>query len=79
MPAKVNDWKEQTAFEREQWAKKRARIVKVARDEPDLSVAFLAERFGETVSAISKVLNEEGIRREPDNFAAYVHKRRRSA
>lgn len=72
----MNDWKEQTAFERAQWEVKRARIVKVAREEPDLRVECLVERFGEPRTTIQRVLSEENLPREKDWFDAYMRGRR---
>lgn len=65
--------------ERLAWEAKKERIVRVAKDEPDMPLCLLAERFGMTREAVHAVLLDAGIRREPDFFSDYINSRRRSA
>jgi hypothetical protein len=45
---------------------KESRIVHVARDNPDMTLELLAERFGETPRVIEYVLNKHGIDRSAE-------------
>ena len=61
--------REAAAFDREQRRFREERLQRVARDNPDLNLSLLAERFGTDESEISYVLSKAGMSREPDFFS----------
>lgn len=58
----------QAEFERLEREKYIARVVKAGRDNPTLSLAALAERFGDAEHSISRILNEHKVKRENDDL-----------
>lgn len=65
----------QAEFERLQRQKYIARVVKVGRDNPSLSLAALAERFGDSEGSISKILSEHKVKRENDDLTQQERQR----
>lgn len=58
-------WKEQAAIDKRNRELRNARIVKAARDNPDMPMALLFERFG-SESIVRHALEKAGIRRKED-------------
>lgn len=58
--------KEQFAMERAARDQKMAKLVQVARENPDMPICLLAERFGLSDSAVLSVLRVHKVYREHD-------------
>lgn len=67
--------KSQAEFEREQREAYLARVVKVAKDNPYLPLEALAERFGDTVPAMRKILCDAKVPRQTEYLTQAEMKR----
>lgn len=74
-----SDLAEQTAIERAMWDYRASGIILCALEEPEMQLVLLAERFGEQVHVVGRLLSGAGIQREHDHFSDAYNGRRRAA